>query len=157
MKLHWIADEGDTCHLIGVAGGPEEGGEPVPAATVWATKDARGFRWDVWENGTGGDGGYAPDMETARRRAEAAWNGRADAGMAAQSKEGGMDPDANLAEQLELAARLAEAAAEAEICELDNDALDILFADGQRLAELVQALDSWIRNGGFLPGRWRKP
>jgi hypothetical protein len=29
--------------------------------------------------------------------------------------------------------------------------------DGVRLAELVVALDEWIRKGGFLPYRWRYP
>ena len=55
-----------------------------------------------------------------------------------------MDPDANLAEQLELANRiLACGAGEMEDGELE------------RLAELVEALDEWIKSGGFLPEAWQ--
>lgn len=58
-----------------------------------------------------------------------------------------MDPNANLEEQLRLAARL--------MLE-DGDDRDAL-----RLAELVKALDAWLTNGGFLPQEWadahRKP
>lgn len=50
-----------------------------------------------------------------------------------------MDPNANLAEQLRLA-RDPE--------EWDHDS-------GTRLAELVVALDEWIRKGGFLPDAWK--
>lgn len=50
-----------------------------------------------------------------------------------------MDPNANLEEQL----RLAEAI-------LDEG------EEGNRLAELVLALDEWIRRGGFLPEAWGK-
>jgi hypothetical protein len=32
-----------------------------------------------------------------------------------------------------------------------------LELDATRLAELVLALDEWIRKGGFLPTRWRRP
>lgn len=28
--------------------------------------------------------------------------------------------------------------------------------DAERLAELVEALDDWIRKGGFLPKDWQK-
>jgi len=52
-----------------------------------------------------------------------------------------MDPDANLASLLNLATRL-----------IDDDATDA--DDVQRLAELVLALDGWIKIGGFLPARW---
>lgn len=55
-----------------------------------------------------------------------------------------MDPDANLVEQRELAAKLVEA-----------DETSPGFAeDARRLAELVEALDEWISRGGFLPARW---
>jgi hypothetical protein len=53
-----------------------------------------------------------------------------------------MDPDANLSEQLMLTELI-----------LDGQATPV---DANRLAELVQALDAWIANGGFLPGRWQK-
>jgi hypothetical protein len=58
-----------------------------------------------------------------------------------------MDPNANLEEQLRLAARIVE----------DGDSgvgASSLHAD--RLAELVLALNEWITNGGFLPERWRQ-
>jgi hypothetical protein len=53
-----------------------------------------------------------------------------------------MDPNANLKEQLELAKRLID----------DNTDQDAAY----RLAELVLALDEWIRKGGFLPEAWDK-
>ncbi len=56
-----------------------------------------------------------------------------------------MDPEANLKEQRELTAYL-----------LASDADDDIIAEkGRRLAELVDALDGWIVQGGFLPRRWR--
>jgi len=58
-----------------------------------------------------------------------------------------MDPDANLEEQLELAAEAIES--------IENGA-EVHVDDVERLAELVLALDGWITNGGFLPKRWRK-
>lgn len=58
-----------------------------------------------------------------------------------------MDPNANLEEQL----RLAESILNEEAVDTDD-----LIRDSQRLAELVQALDEWINNGGFLPTAWRK-
>jgi len=54
-----------------------------------------------------------------------------------------MDPDANLKEQLLLAQKANK---------LDGELTD---EDAIRLAELVLALDEWIRNGGFLPKLWR--
>lgn len=53
-----------------------------------------------------------------------------------------MDPDANLAEQLDSARRILSG----EYANLDFHA--------ERLAELVIALDEWIRGGGFVPSRW---
>ncbi len=53
-----------------------------------------------------------------------------------------MDPDANLKELLELAEHL-----------LDQDEPDSNDVDS--LCELVQALDGWLSNGGFLPERWK--
>lgn len=58
-----------------------------------------------------------------------------------------MDPNANLKEQLELAAAILEGA-DAGVREWG--------ATAHRLAELVQALDEWIENGGFLPKRWER-
>ncbi len=52
-----------------------------------------------------------------------------------------MDPNVNLEEQLEIAARI----------EASEDTLN----DIMRLAELVAALDTWISKGGFLPNRWK--
>lgn len=56
-----------------------------------------------------------------------------------------MDPNANLKEQREIVARM-----------LDDDAEspDGFANDATRLAELVQALDEWLTNGGFLPSEW---
>jgi hypothetical protein len=51
-----------------------------------------------------------------------------------------MDPNSNLEEQLRLAA----------------DLVEIGSADAARLAELVLALDEWIRRGGFIPARWNR-
>lgn len=53
-----------------------------------------------------------------------------------------MDPDANLKEQLELAESILYGG-------------DSLETDKERLAELVLALDQWIRNHGHVPSRWR--
>ena len=55
-----------------------------------------------------------------------------------------MDPDANLEEQR----RLAE--------EILDDESPVDNTKSLRLAELVQALDEWIRAGGFLPGDWKR-
>jgi len=59
-----------------------------------------------------------------------------------------MDPDANLAEQRRIAARLLD----------DNQRKDDYgrAQDANRLAELVQALDEWLTRGGFLPPSWGK-
>lgn len=62
-----------------------------------------------------------------------------------------MDPTANLKEQRELAARLLDGIG----CH-DYSNLGDYEADVDRLCELVQALDGWIRRGGFLPEQWRK-
>lgn len=61
-----------------------------------------------------------------------------------------MDPTANLREQLALAARMIKAYDDPAGNGIDQD-------DTARLAELVTALDGWIRRGGFLPEPWRKP
>lgn len=57
-----------------------------------------------------------------------------------------MDPDANLREQLEIATEIIAASDEDE---------GISEVEAVRLAELMIALDEWIRRGGFLPDAWR--
>jgi len=54
-----------------------------------------------------------------------------------------MDPDANLSEQRRIAEQIVE-----------NGAIDADRAE--RLAELVLALDEWLKKGGFLPARWQR-
>ena len=56
-----------------------------------------------------------------------------------------MDPDNNLMEQRRIIARI-----------LADDSESIDTGDALRLAELAQALDEWIRKGGFLPASWRE-
>lgn len=59
-----------------------------------------------------------------------------------------MDPNANLKEQLRIVEQLREAdhaCDEAQVMVLSS-----------RLCDLVVALDSWIRSGGFLPADWQK-
>ena len=51
-----------------------------------------------------------------------------------------MDPEANLSEQLRICQRIAAG---------EHDESDV-----DRLAELVLALDTWLRGGGFLPRAW---
>lgn len=58
-----------------------------------------------------------------------------------------MDPDANLREQLELAAHRLNGG------DMTKEEWD---AEADRLAELVQALDGWMRGGGFAPKAWGK-
>lgn len=58
-----------------------------------------------------------------------------------------MDPNANLKEQLLIVEQLRaadHACDEALVMELSS-----------RLCDLVVALDSWIRSGGFLPTDWQ--
>jgi hypothetical protein len=59
-----------------------------------------------------------------------------------------VDPDANLKEQLELARSMVESIDQGD----EEGALD----DATRLAELVLALDTWIKNGGFMPAAWAR-
>lgn len=60
-----------------------------------------------------------------------------------------MDPNENLRETLELCRLLRDGA--------DNDDDDFDAGEGvDRLLELVEALDGWLSNGGFLPTRWRR-
>ena len=53
-----------------------------------------------------------------------------------------MDPTANLKELRELYKSVLKDGS-------DNDTLN-------RMAELIEALDQWITNGGFLPNQWTK-
>jgi len=55
-----------------------------------------------------------------------------------------MDPDANLKEQIELAEAFRE---QGEFVPVN---------DVTRLAELVVAMDNWLRNGGCLPTAWKR-
>ncbi len=55
-----------------------------------------------------------------------------------------MDPNANLQEQLRIVKRLLHESTIAD----DPEVL------GVRLAELVEALDEWIRMGGAFPKSW---
>ena len=64
-----------------------------------------------------------------------------------------MDPNANLTEQLEIAQQIISGVAQ-QVVSGDYDDID-LEEDAVRLAELVLALDEWIRRGGFLPGAWQ--
>jgi hypothetical protein len=63
-----------------------------------------------------------------------------------------MAPDANLAEQLELARRLY---AQFEASPDDDPRVDA--HDAARLCELVEALDAWLHRAGSLPRRWHQP
>jgi hypothetical protein len=58
-----------------------------------------------------------------------------------------MDPNANLKEQMELSISIQKAYEDGN--GVDQD-------DANRLAELVDALNAWICNGGFLPGKWER-
>jgi hypothetical protein len=62
-----------------------------------------------------------------------------------------MDPDANLREQRQVAARILAAldAADPDTGEWRPDP-----DDAHRLAELSEALDSWLRRGGAPPSEW---
>jgi hypothetical protein len=63
-----------------------------------------------------------------------------------------MDPDANLKEQLAIASNFLQRY-DAESG--DHDAF-MLLDEGARLAELVCALDSWLKRGGYLPEKWKQ-
>lgn len=64
-----------------------------------------------------------------------------------------MDPNANLKEQLEIARDIIKTWDDSNADEVFTVAVRV--ADrANRLAELVETLDEWIRKGGFLPARW---
>jgi hypothetical protein len=56
-----------------------------------------------------------------------------------------MDPEACWAELVRLAKQCTE-----------NLESDEVFADADRMSELVLALDGWLERGGFAPAAWRK-
>jgi len=60
-----------------------------------------------------------------------------------------MDPDANLKEQLELARKITDVSLPFW------GSVEEMCYDVNRLAELVLALDEWIKKGGFLPQQWQ--
>lgn len=64
-----------------------------------------------------------------------------------------MDPNANLREQLEISRMVAEQDTCPPNAKLSQEDLVVLL---DRLAELVEALHSWIVQGGFLPTAWVK-
>lgn len=65
-----------------------------------------------------------------------------------------MDPDANLNEQRRIAARLMKAWDECDEATGAWRDVEAVAEDGRRLGELVEALDNWIKGGGFLPRAW---
>lgn len=62
------------------------------------------------------------------------------------TKEDPMDPDENLKELRELTANFEE-----------NDSQETYPSsrDAYRIVELIEALDEWIKKGGFLPAEWQ--
>jgi len=64
-----------------------------------------------------------------------------------------MDPDANLARQLEAAHKIVSLL-DLRAEDRDEVSWDDFALEGMELAQAVIALDAWIRNGGFYPNRW---
>jgi hypothetical protein len=64
-----------------------------------------------------------------------------------------MDPNANLMEQLSIA-RADWTGKDTE--ELTPSELSVLHAEHIRLCDLVESLDQWITNVGYLPERWQR-
>lgn len=60
-----------------------------------------------------------------------------------------MDPNANLAEQRKIIARMREHIQRVACACTRCD------EDAQRLLELTEALDRWLVDGGFLPKEWK--
>ena len=56
-----------------------------------------------------------------------------------------MDPNSNLKEQLHLAQHI-----------INTDDPTVRVGAAIRLAELVEALDEWLRRGGFRPAAWEQ-
>jgi len=57
-----------------------------------------------------------------------------------------MDPNTNLKEMLRLAENIMNRG--------EEDVYEIDVSSAIRLAELVLAMNEWIKNGGFLPAKW---
>ena len=55
-----------------------------------------------------------------------------------------MDPNANLAEMREITRDI--------LADYQEGTID----DAARLAELIEAMDEWLSEGGFLPGDWSR-
>jgi alkyl hydroperoxide reductase subunit AhpC len=73
-----------------------------------------------------------------------------------------MDPTANVSEQARLSEEILQLSDKLH-CDVgpDAEASDArtyaeIGTKAVRLAELVQALDTWIKRGGALPAQWRK-
>jgi hypothetical protein len=67
-----------------------------------------------------------------------------------------MDPSTNLQEQMHLARKILQIVDECpEDGSFTTEQLEDLAEHAPRLAELVMALDGWLRRGGFLPERWQ--
>lgn len=64
-----------------------------------------------------------------------------------------MDPTANLKEQLQLTREILDEDVQ-HIPECEPCGVCGCLGRGERLAELVQALNDWLTKGGFLPGPW---
>lgn len=62
-----------------------------------------------------------------------------------------MDPNANLTEQLVLAGKLNNGIGWHVYSDLAS-----YEADVDRLCELVESLDKWLKTGGHLPDRWQR-
>ncbi len=60
-----------------------------------------------------------------------------------------MDPNACLEELLRLA--------ESTLNDYEGEGSDVPRADVARTAELIEALNEWIKGGGFLPTAWTAP
>lgn len=58
-----------------------------------------------------------------------------------------MDPNANLIEQRRLTQNLLRGS----MSRMER------YVSCERLCELVEALDEWLTNGGFLPEAWSRP
>ena len=69
-----------------------------------------------------------------------------------------MDPDRNIADQMQLSTEIIEIIDERADDDgvLSDEDKDEVVEKANELAELVQALDAWIKKGGFLPAIWRQ-
>jgi hypothetical protein len=67
-----------------------------------------------------------------------------------------MDPDSNIREQLEIAEEINSIsdAVDPDTGRYTIGQLDDLADKALRLAELVEALNTWLMRGGYLPVHW---